>query len=169
MSSGAAEVAAAGGDSTAGCGGGVGSERGGGGEPDGFLNGVSGREGRTFGGGCFGGAGRGGERSGGGAGGGANAFCAALGRRMMRRGGPVVAAGTVRLSISPRRVTNQPVRPPRSISVSPGRAIQSLAVASIPAARRDASMNPNEPAEPWILWVSRRSVSRASRSLPAAA
>jgi len=30
-------------------------------------------------------------------------------------------------------------------------------------------MKPNEPAEPWILWASRRSVSNASRSLPAAA
>jgi len=29
-------------------------------------------------------------------------------------------------------------------------------------------MNPYEPAEPWILWVSRRSSSSASRSPPAA-
>src|SRR2546430_12138004 len=37
------------------------------------------------------------------------------------------------------------------------------------AARRDASMKPKEPAEPWILWASRRKVSSASRSLPPAA
>src|SRR5439155_1545949 len=89
--------------------------------------------------------------------------------RMMSRGGGAGASGTSSFSISASRVTNQPARPPRSMSVSPGRATQSLAVTSIPAARRDASMKPNEPAEPWILWASRRSVSNASRSLPAAA
>src|SRR2546427_10026724 len=65
-----------------------------------------------------------------------------------RGSGDVVAAGaagargTGRPSISARRATNHRVMEPRSTSGSPGHATQSLAVASIPAASRDASMNP---------------------------
>src|SRR6266480_5012731 len=93
--------------------------------------------------------GRGSDRTGGGAGG------AALG------------SGTSSPSSSARRLTNQRASEPRSTSGSSGRAAQSFTVASMPAARRDASMNPYEPAEPCTLCVSRRSASSAPRSPPA--
>src|SRR5207249_4714104 len=93
--------------------------------------------------------GRGSDRTGGGAGGGA------------------LASGTSSPSSSASRLTNQRASEQRSTSGSSGRAAQSLTVASMPAARRDASMNPYEPADPCTLWVSRRSASITWRSLAA--
>src|SRR6266571_3187600 len=81
--------------------------------------------------------------------------------------GAALASGTSSPSSSPSRLTNQRASEPRSTSASSGRATQSFTVASMPAARRDASMNPYEPAEPCTLCVSRRSASSASRSPPA--
>src|SRR5207302_1378532 len=78
--------------------------------------------------------------------------------------GSPAAAGTSTPSISASRLTNQPASEPRSTSLSSGWATQSFTVASIPAARRDASMKPYEPADPWTLWISRRNASSASRS-----
>src|SRR5882762_1407241 len=82
-------------------------------------------------------------------------------------GGAALASGTSTPSSSASRLTNQRASEPRSTSGSSGRAAQSFTVASMPAARRDASMNPYEPAEPWTLWVSCRRASSASRSPPA--
>jgi len=83
--------------------------------------------------------------------------------------GAAARRGISSLSIAARRVTNQRVSEPRSTSWSSGREAQSLTVASIPAASRDASRNPKDSAAPWIFWVSRSSSASAARSLPVAA
>src|SRR5207249_9566362 len=121
--------------------------------------------------------GRGGEGGGGGVGGlgfttgpGVGGGCGRGGRGgkpTRGRDGSPAAAGTSTPSISASRLTNQPASEPRSTSLSSGRATQSFTVASIPAARRDASMKPYEPADPCTLWISRRSASITWRSLAA--
>src|SRR5439155_801019 len=115
--------------------------------------------------------GRGGRGGHGGGGGGGRDGRLARGGGGGRGGEPIrgmdgspAAAGTSTPSISASRLTNQPASEPRSTSLSSGWATQSFTVASIPAARRDASMKPYEPADPWTLWISRRSASSASRS-----
>src|SRR5437773_2219465 len=57
-------------------------------------------------------------------------------------GGATLSSGTSTPSSSASRLTNQRASEPRSTSGSSGRAAQSFTVASMPAARRDASMNP---------------------------
>src|SRR3989475_12793566 len=66
------------------------------------------------------------------------------------RGAAARGRGTSGPSISARRGTNQRGSEPRPTSGSRGQEVQSLTVASIPAARRGTAIKAKEPADPRV-------------------